>query len=651
MKQKVFVLAAILISSRLYAQDSVKVESLEEVVVTATKYPVKTSTIGKVMTVITRQQLEQSGGKDLSQILASQSGLLVNGSNSNPGKDKSIYLRGARVDHTLITIDGIPVYDASGIGGNFDIRNISVDQVERIEILKGSQSTLYGSDAIAGVINIITRKASPKKVQLQALLQGGSYGNQKYNTTLSGATGKIDYSVGYTKLRQTGIDEAAHTDALGDNDGFRQEQWQIQLGLKPTKTITIRPFYRSSRIEGDLDQGAFTDELDYTYHQRSKQAGVKANWKYGAQQINFLYQYNTIDRFYKDDSLLSRNGFDTYSTGSYKGGEHFADFYWNGRLHDRIEITAGADFRASSSDQAYFSVSPWGNTNDKYDKGSSHQQQVAMYASALLHLPHHLNIELGDRLNIHDVYGNHQVFNINPSMMVHERLKLFANLSSAYRTPSLYQMFSQYGNKNLKPESALTAEAGLQFYGADQRYNFRATWFNRNVKDMIFFYYNTLNWISQYINQDRQKDHGLELEAQWSITSTSRLTAFYNYVDGSIYTKNSGRDTSYSNLLRRPKHTVGMNLGMQVTPKLFVSAQGSYLGKRQDSFYDITVYSVKEITLPSYALLDLYVDYDLYKKQFKWFLDLRNITNTRYVEVSGFNTLGRNTYTGLRWTF
>ena len=157
MKKKFFVVAAVIISSKLLAQqEDTTGRSMDEVVITANKYPNKTSLTGKVLTVITRQQLERSGGKDLSQLLNEQAGLYISGSNSNPGKDKNLYLRGARVDHTLITIDGVPAYDASGIGGNFDIRNIAIDNIERIEILKGSQSTLYGSDAMAGVINIFT---------------------------------------------------------------------------------------------------------------------------------------------------------------------------------------------------------------------------------------------------------------------------------------------------------------------------------------------------------------------------------------------------------------------------------------------------------------------------------------------------------------
>ena len=153
MKRHFFVVTAVVISSLLQAQDSTG-KFLDEVVITANRYSKKSSLTGKVITVITKEQLQQSGGKDLSQVLTEQAGIYIGGANSNPGKDKSIYLRGARVDHTLIAIDGVPVYDASGIGGNFDLRNISIANIERIEILKGSQSTLYGSDAIAGVINI-----------------------------------------------------------------------------------------------------------------------------------------------------------------------------------------------------------------------------------------------------------------------------------------------------------------------------------------------------------------------------------------------------------------------------------------------------------------------------------------------------------------
>src|SRR5258705_13764042 len=122
MKKKFFVVAAIMISSLLQAQQDTSL--LDEVVITANKYPNKTSLTGKVVTIITKEQLERSGGKDLSQVLTEQAGIYIGGANSNAGKDKSLYLRGAKVEHTLITIDGVTVYDPSVIVSNFDILNI-----------------------------------------------------------------------------------------------------------------------------------------------------------------------------------------------------------------------------------------------------------------------------------------------------------------------------------------------------------------------------------------------------------------------------------------------------------------------------------------------------------------------------------------------
>ena len=125
MKKFLMAVAALNGSCQLIAQTAdTATLNLDPVVISATKYPLKTSRTGKVIDVITRQQIDRASGKDLAQLLTEQTGLYINGANSNPGKDKSLYLRGARIDHTLITIDGVPVYDPSGIGGNFDIRNI-----------------------------------------------------------------------------------------------------------------------------------------------------------------------------------------------------------------------------------------------------------------------------------------------------------------------------------------------------------------------------------------------------------------------------------------------------------------------------------------------------------------------------------------------
>jgi vitamin B12 transporter len=119
---------------------------MDVVVITANKFPQKQSGTGKVVSIITKEQIEKSGGKDLSQLLNEQTGIIVNSATSNPGKDKSLFLRGATSAYTLILLDGVPLNDPTGVGGTFDLRLLSLENIERIEILKGSQSTLYGSN-------------------------------------------------------------------------------------------------------------------------------------------------------------------------------------------------------------------------------------------------------------------------------------------------------------------------------------------------------------------------------------------------------------------------------------------------------------------------------------------------------------------------
>lgn len=650
MKKIFFVLAAAIMSSQLQAQDSSRISQLNEVVVTATKFPVKTSLTGKVVTIITRQQLEQSGGKDLSQVLTEQTGLFINGANSNPGKDKSVYLRGARVDHTLITIDGVPVYDPSGIGGNFDIRNLSLENIERIEILKGSQSTLYGSDAIAGVINIITRKSAGNKSSTSALLSYGSNNTLKAQAGVYNQKGRFGYSVNYSHYSSKGIDEAVNNsgNTNTDRDGYKQNSLETRLHIAASKNLTLQPYFRYSKLNGDLDQGAFTDELDYTYQQKSWQAGLKSEWKLGKSQLHLLYNFNSINRNYIDDSTKSRNGFSIFSEGNYKGTEQFADLYITSPISKTIKLTAGTDFRTSRSDQSYLSVSSFGPYESIYSKDSLNQHQIGVYAAGVMNLPSGFNLELGSRINFHSSYGNNVVYNINPSFLIRERIKVFANISSGYRTPSLYQLFSEYGNSKLNPEMAITYEGGIQYLGAKNNLQLRLTYFNRKVIDLIFFYFNNTTFQSQYINQDKQEDHGIETEFSFSPFKNTQLKAFYTFVTGQISTNQNGKDTSFNNLLRRPKHSAALNIEQRLSRRLLVSTQIQYTGERKDAYFDSNTFQTVNVTLTPYTLWDVYGEYALAGNHLKVFLSLRNITNARFTEVSGFNTLRFNGYGGIR---
>lgn len=656
MKAKIFLAAAVIFSSTAVAQQSPatsgdSAKDLNEVIITANKFLNKTSLTGKVVTVISREQLEKSAGKDLAQVLTEQAGLYVNGAGSNPGKDKSLYLRGAKTEHTLITVDGVPVYDPSGIGSNFDIRLLSIDNIERIEILKGSQSTLYGSDAIAGVINIITRKTGNKPWVASGKFNYGSYNTFHGNAAIRGATNKFDYQGSYSYDRTDGINETTDTITtphVTDKDGFKQNSLYVAAGYSPSSKIHLQTYLRFTRMKAAYDRGAFTDELDMTNTLNNLQTGIKSDWQIGKSLLQLTYNYSDVKRVYIDDSVKSNDGF--YSKGDYRGAEHFAEALLVAPLSKLLKLTAGVDFRASNTSQEYNSVSIYGPYNTALGKDSAHQNQLGVYAALVLNNLHGFSAELGGRFNHHSTYGTNFVFNLNPSYLLNDQWKLFANLSSGYKTPTLYQLYSEYGNRQLKPESAINIEAGLQYFTKDKKLNARVTYFDRSVKNLITFYTAPVTYVSYYINQDKQHDKGLELDASWQIGKKAALKIFYTRLDGKLTTIVNGKDSSYFNLTRRPKNSFGASLGSDIGSHIYISSGLTVTGKRTDIGYD-QYFNPLEIELKAYALWNIYAEYSFAKARLKVFADVQNITNTHYTEVYGFNALGRNASLGLRFNF
>lgn len=645
--KKRFAVAALIGSSQLFAQT----DTLENLTLTASKFATKTTETGKVVITINRQQLEKAGSRDLAQVITEMGGVFINGYANNAGKEKNIYLRGARVEYTLVTVDGVPVYDASGIGSNFDIRNFSVDQIERIEILKGSQSTLYGSDAIAGVVNIITRKGGSKPVAATGVLQHGSYNTWRSNLGLNGAVKKIDYNLNYAQLSTNGFSEAQapyNTTKIYDRDRFSQNNLQATLGIQAAANLRLQPFVRYNKNKGALDNDAFVDETDYTYTAENLQTGIRNTLGLGAGQLAVLYQFNKTDRSYLNDNT-DVAGYYRYDNSGYKAAEHFAEAFY---VHSfpAVKLTVGTDYRASNYDytatqQDIYSPAP---TTTTLNGDSIKQNQIGAYA-ALNYSANNFNVEGGGRFNNHSEYGSNFAFNVNPSYLIYGRIKVFANLSTGYRTPSLYQLFSQYGNVELEPETSLNLEGGAQVFAKDGKGALRVTYFNRRVKDVIAFFYNPATFRSSYINQDEQKDHGLEVDGSLNLTDKIQLRAFYSYVNGKVTTVQGGKDTTYFNLLRRPKSTANVFVGVQVTKALYASLNLNAVGERRDVYFDPVTFASRPVTLKTYTLVNFYTEYGFAKNRLKLFADLRNVFDESYADIYGYNTAGFNAYGGLRF--
>jgi vitamin B12 transporter len=606
------------------AQDSTKTKQLDEVVVTATKYPVKLSETGKVVTIVSHEQIEKSHGKSLAQILTEQTGILVNGANSNPGKDKSVFIRGASNKYTLILLDGIPVNDPAGFGGAFDLRLFPVNQIDHIEILKGSQSTLYGSDAIAGVINIISRKPGNKKLGFNGGATYGSFNSFNGNAGVNGHTKIVDYSVNYNYENTNGISDALDTthNAGFDKDGFTRHSLQGNVTVRAGKNLKISPYYRYSFYDGGFDADAFTDGKS-VINSMLNNTGAIATYSlpHGTITANYGYSYS------------KRKILDQWGTTFYRGQFNSGEIYLVHDLIDKVKVLAGANY------QTYRLL------DTTLDKKNPQTNIVSPYLSFFIQNLNGFSVEVGGRYNHHSEFGERLTYNVSASYLIANDHKIFANVSSGFKAPTVNDLFGpiNFGsNPDLKPETSNNFEAGTQFSAIDKKLQFTATGFYRDIKNLITYVGTRL------INIDKQKDKGVELEASFTPDDKWTVKASYMYVTGNLHQSRNGKDTSFYNLVRRPKHTITGTIGYQATKQLYIALSAQSLGKRSDLYFDPISYASSTVDLKAYTLLNAYAEYKLMGDKLRLFADAKNITDKKYTEVYGYNTPGITINGGFR---
>lgn len=643
MKKRFLLLTAIIYGSQLQAQDSIPAKTkntLEEVVVTATKFSQKQSSTGKVVTVIPRELLEQQSGRTVTEILNQQAGIFINGANNSPGANQDIYLRGASTGNTLILIDGIPMSDPSYINNGFDLNSIAVTQVERIEILKGAQSTLWGSDAVAGVINIITRKESNKKIDPSVLLSYGSFNTFRGSAAISGKSGKWQYLASHQYTGSKGFSAAYDsTDTKNfEKDGLKQHNSFFKTSYQINDHFTAGGMFSRSKYKASLDPSTYSDDADYTADNLQQFAQAELQFKNSWTRLLFSQTFSRSERVYIDDSS-SIGGFSKYSAGNYNGHAAITDLYGNFNLGKGFSLVSGIQFQQQSTSQSYLSISSFGPYETALGD-SAKTKQFSIYSSVLYNGPKGFNTEVGVRLNDHSIYGNNSTFTFNPSWKVNGLLRLFVNISSAYKIPSLYQLFSEYGNKSLKPERSMNYEGGFALTGKGPATQIRFVYFKRNIKDLIVFYTDA-NWVSQYINRDAQYDNGIEIEAGVKLLPNLYWNANYSWVDG----KGENEGVKEKNLFRRPNHMFNSSINWNPIKALRVSPSVRYIGSRMKGPYD-----PGPDKMPAYHTIDLYVGYE-FSSTIHGFADLRNITNKYYADVPGYNSRGINIMTGIRLSF
>lgn len=623
-----------------YAQvkDSAKVKQLDEVVFSDTKFAQSKEKSGKVITKITASELQKKSGQSLAGILNSVAGVEINGTQSANGKNLGYYIRGGKNQQVLIIIDGNPVTDASEINLEYDLRLLPIDQIESIEIMKGAASALYGSGAATAVINITLKKSSVKPLQANAYLNIGSNNtatNKKYNGQdfnqgflVNGIINKVNYLASINSTETKGMSQVAepNPDSNYDKDRFSRINYISKIGFKATEKLTLDFFGNYDKVNNDYDFPYDNTGFDDTYSNKSKteqfRFGFSPKYTYAKGEFRLNSNFTKLQREYQEINSWTNS----IENSSYGSKSVSVDAFNKNNFSSNFYLITGTNyqFHDMKSETPYSIIAQEGAKFNMVDP----------YFTGVFTSDFGLNINAGARLNIHSQYGNQLVYNVNPSFNFGKEIpiKLLASYSTAFVTPSLYQLYSEYGNATLTPEKNSTIESGLEIAIAQKKLRLNAVAFYREQNNSIGF-----DATYHYANvEGLNKAKGIETIVNYALSTKLNCSANYTFTQV---------DEALNRLI--PKNKVNVSIDFSATKRLFFNANYQYVDARQDAFFDGNTYEIVAVKLGSYQLFNVLVKYELVKDRLSIFGNVTNIFNQDFVENIGYSTRGRNFKLGL----
>ena len=642
----VAVVSLCLFGTQLFSQEKAqekKMEQLEEIVISATKFELKKENTGKVIYKISQKDIQRNAGKSVIELLNNVLGIEIRGVNSNPGEPRSTYIRGGRSRQALVLIDGIPLSDPTGIEQSYDLRLISLNQIESIEILKGASSTLYGSGAGTGVINIILKKASENNVSGVYEVSLGTNATSKNSTSnlndknqnisINGTLDKLKYNAFFNITGKSGFSSAKSTltipfeeDTYSSNNGF------LKLGYEFNTQLRMDAFLNYDEFDYTFDAGAYNDSDVNLGNQEQFRIGIRPRLKYKKGEVFLNASINSLDRSFES--------FNSFSGGTnvfiYKGTSVNLDFVNKYEFTKNFQLITGINYQKHENE----SISDFGNI----DPDLANFNVVDPYVSAVYITDFGLSINAGSRLNIHSNYGNNFVYDTNLAFGIVKNetinLKLISSYSTAFIAPSLYQLYSDYGATNLAPETNRTFEFGFDSKLGKQ-WALSAVYYNRLEENKVIFLNLPTPPYGMYSNALETIDvSGIEADVTFTISEELITTVGYAFVD-----KTS--DIDYI-----PKNKLTASFVVNPIKNLAISTMFKNVGKR--SFFDAFGSfgeAGKDVILPSYSLLDMNINYKVLESKVLFFGSITNLLNEEYEETIGFNTRGRNFKMGIRIQF
>jgi len=632
----VAVLAFLLAVSPLAAEEAGQQQDMDEIVVTATRLETPGREVGSSITVITAEQIREQGKATVVDILQSVPSLNVS-RNGGPGQVASVFLRGAKSEHTLVLIDGIEMNNPSSTGRGFDFSKLAVSNIERIEIVRGPQSTLYGSDAMGGVINIITKKGTGKISGFLAA-EGGSYRTFNEHAWVGGSTDTFNYSMGISRMDTDGFSSADRRMGNTEKDGYASTTLSTRMGITPLKNFDADIILRYINASFDLDNFGGVGGDDPNFKGKTKQLFLRAQSRLSLLndiwEQKFGFSLSDHNQKFRNDPDAD-HPFDL-ERSKYDGQIIKFDWQHNLYLHETNTLTLGAETKKETASSTYYSESLWGPYSSDFTEQFA--RITSFYIQDQIRLWDSWFTTLGARVDDHNRFGTKSTYRAASSYLFRgTSTRIKGSFGTGFKAPSLYQLYSSYGDQDLDPEKSTGWDTGVEQSFFRGRLIFDATYFRNKFSNMVDFDSGT----SKYVNVGKAESKGVEITLHGKPTEELSLRAGY------AYTETKDKATG-EKLLRRPLNKVSIGANYRFLAKGNIDTEVLWIDRRDD--FDYNSFPADRVKLSSYTLVNLAASYDI-TRNIRLLCHVQNLFNEKYQEVFGYGTPGFSAYGGVRISF
>jgi vitamin B12 transporter len=614
---------------------------LDDLVVTAALEPVSINDVASSITVITREQIEQRQVKYLADLLRDVPGFNVSQA-GGIGAQTQIRVRGAEANHMLVLVDGIRANDPASVD-EFQFQYATTANIERIEIIRGPQSSIWGSDAMAGVINIIRRKDT-RETWVSGSAEGGSFST--FNAAVDGGLSRENFRLqgGVSYYTTDGINIAREGDEKDGSDNTTANlglEWDIN---EAWSLVASGQYVDAETQFDDVDFFVTGLPVDTDRVTRADRTYLRGEVRYkppdsrwsGNASVNYTDSDN--DNLYDGiiNSSTAAEVVDARARGSVLLGEE--------RRH---RLTGAFDYIDTDFSQRGEALS-WGDPNQdqSYDQTSVAAEYVGKYASGFTWTA---SARYNDFSDLDDITTWQTAFSYQASEMI----RLRGSVGTGFKAPTFTERYGFYadqfiGNPDLKPEKSRGWELGFDSRWADGSVTFGAVYFNSKLEDEIDgFVFDPETFLFTAKNRDTDSHRkGVEVIFDWKPLGDLDIAANYTYTDS---TEPMGEADVRE--LRRPRHMGSLTLQYRFADnRAYANLNLSYTGKQYDVFFDPATFISEQVELDSYTLLDLAGGWKI-SQSLELIARITNLTDEEYEDVLGYSTRGRGYFGGIRGRF